>query len=154
MFQTIGFSQTTLSGAVSDSNGSLYSVSVTIKDTLSNRIISYTYSDNNGNYKLVTKNQGQFNLVFNALGYKTKIIPLVLDAGQHNKTINVLLEEKPFTLDEVVIKSERAIVVKKDTITFKTKFFTKGNEQTVEDLLKVIPGLNIDSEGTIKVGNK
>ncbi len=154
MFQTIGFSQSTMSGTVSDSNGSLYSVSITIKDTLTNRILNYTYSDNNGNYTLVTKNQGQFNMVFNALGYKTKTIPLVLDGTQNNKTINVVLEEQPFTLDEVVIKSERPMVIKKDTITFKTKYFTRGNEHTVEDLLKVIPGLNIDNEGTIKVGNK
>jgi hypothetical protein len=152
--QTVCRSQTTLSGAVSDSNGSLYSVSITIKDTLTNRILNYTYSDNNGNYTLVTKNQGQFNMVFNALGYKTKTIPLVLDGIQNNKTINVVLEEQPFTLDEVVIKSERPMVIKKDTITFKTKYFTRGNEHTVEDLLKVIPGLNIDNEGTIKVGNK
>tara|TARA_R110000751_G_scaffold146601_2_gene250785 strand:- start:20342 stop:22165 length:1824 start_codon:yes stop_codon:yes gene_type:complete len=154
VFQTIGFSQSTMSGTVSDSNGSLYSVSITIKDTLTNRILNYTYSDNNGNYTLVTKNQGQFNMVFNALGYKTKTIPLVLDGTQNNKTINVVLEEQPFTLDEVVIKSERPMVIKKDTITFKTKYFTRGNEHTVEDLLKVIPGLNIDNEGTIKVGNK
>ncbi|WP_315897458.1 carboxypeptidase-like regulatory domain-containing protein [Olleya sp. Hel_I_94] len=154
VFQTIGFSQSTLSGTVSDSNGSLYSVSITIKDTLTNRILNYTYSDNNGNYTLVTKNQGQFNMVFNALGYKTKIIALVFDGTQNNKTINVVLEEQPFTLDEVVIKSERPMVIKKDTITFKTKYFTRGNEHTVEDLLKVIPGLNIDNEGTIKVGNK
>lgn len=79
MSQTVCRSQTTLSGTVSDSNGSLYSVSITIKDTLTNRILNYTYSDNNGNYTLVTKNQGQFNMVFNALGYKTKTIPLVLD---------------------------------------------------------------------------
>jgi len=152
--QTVCRSQTTLSGAVSDRNGSLYSVSITIKDTLTNRVLNYTYSDNNGNYTLVTKNRGQFNMVFNALGYKTKTIPLVLDGTQNNKTINAVLEEQPFALDEVVIKSERPMVIKKDTITFKTKYFTRGNEHTVEDLLKVIPGLNIDSEGTIKVGNK
>ena len=46
------------------------------------------------------------------------------------------------------------MVIKKDTIRFKTKFYTKGNEQTVEQLLKTIPGLNIDAEGTIKVGNQ
>src|SRR5690606_36921492 len=29
-----------------------------------------------------------------------------------------------------------------------------GNEEVIEDLLKKIPGLNVDSEGTIKVGNQ
>ena len=32
--------------------------------------------------------------------------------------------------------------------------FAQGNEQVVEDILKKIPGLNIDANGTIKVGNQ
>src|SRR5690606_5979425 len=46
------------------------------------------------------------------------------------------------------------ISIKKDTIIFKASAFTDGTEQTVEDLLKKIPGVYIDSDGTIKVGNQ
>ena len=49
---------------------------------------------------------------------------------------------------------EPSISIKKDTISFKTKYFLKGDEVVVEDLLKSIPGLNIDAEGTIKIGNQ
>jgi len=145
VLQTICLSQTTLSGVITDSTGGLTSVSVTIKDSLSKRIVEYTYSNAKGDYSLTTERQGAFNLVFHALGYKTKTVPLVLGKTIKEIKLNVILEEDPFTLEEVIIKSTRPIIVKKDTITFKTRFFTKGNEQTVEDLLKVIPGLNIDS---------
>ncbi len=37
---------------------------------------------------------------------------------------------------------------------FNADSFKQGNEQVIEDLLRKIPGLNIDSDGTIKVGNQ
>jgi hypothetical protein len=66
----------------------------------------------------------------------------------------VVLKEKPMDLDEVIIQAESPISISNDTINFKTKYFTDSTEQTVEDLLRRIPGLQIDSEGTIKVGNQ
>jgi len=46
------------------------------------------------------------------------------------------------------------MTIKEDTISFKIKFYKRGNEQTVEDLLKTIPGININADGTIKIGNQ
>ena len=57
-------------------------------------------------------------------------------------------------LQEVVVQSRRPITVKKDTIVFDAKSFLQGNEQVVEDLLKKIPGLNVLTDGTIKIGNQ
>ena len=39
-------------------------------------------------------------------------------------------------------------------LIFNAKSFLQGNEQVVEDLLRKIPGLNIDENGTVKVGNQ
>jgi len=57
-------------------------------------------------------------------------------------------------LDEVIIKADLPMTIKEDTISFKIKFYKRGNEQTVEDLLKTIPGININADGTIKIGNQ
>jgi len=146
-------SQTKISGIVTNNNEKLFSVSVILKDSITNSILEYTYSTNNGKYQLFTSKEGKFNLNFSSLGYKSKNVYLEI-ANQKELKIDVQLEEKSFELNEIIIQSEKAIKVKKDTITFKTKFFTNGTEQTVEDLLKKIPGLNIDSQGTIKVGNQ
>ncbi len=152
--QNICFSQTTIYGIVKDNLGSLNSTSIILKDSLSKSIVSYTYSDNDGNYKLQTNKIGKFNLVFTSLGYETKIVPFTIDPEQNQIKIDVVLIGKPMDLDEVIIKAESPISIKKDTINFKIKYFVNGTEQTVEDLLKKIPGLQIDSEGTIKVGNQ
>lgn len=148
------FSQTTIYGKVRGNNKNLYSVSVVLKDSLSKSIIAYTYSGNRGNYTLKTNKIGRFNLVFTALGYERQSISVVLTKELKEIKTDVVLKEKPMDLDEIIVRGERPIIFKKDTINFKTKYFVNGTEQTVEDLLKKIPGLQIDNEGTIKVGNQ
>tara|TARA_B110000037_G_scaffold196948_1_gene234608 strand:- start:76 stop:2733 length:2658 start_codon:yes stop_codon:yes gene_type:complete len=119
-----------------------------------NEIINYTYSDSRGNYILKTGKIGEFSLKFSSLGFKSKIVPLVLNSEQKELKIDAILKEKSFELDEVIIQADLPITIKKDTINFKTKFFANGSEQTVEDLLQSIPGININADGAIKIGNK
>ncbi|HLT53359.1 MAG TPA: carboxypeptidase-like regulatory domain-containing protein [Flavobacteriaceae bacterium] len=148
-------SQTIIIGAVKgQDNKPLVSLSVILKDSLSQSIIGYTYTDNEGKYLLKTNKTGKFNLIFSSLGYESKTIVLEMTEEQKEIEVNATLKEKPTFLDEVIVQTERPVTVKNDTVLFKTKFFTDGTEQTVEDLLKKIPGLQVDSEGTIRVGNQ
>jgi hypothetical protein len=96
----------------------------------------------------------EFNLIFTSLGYEVKTIPLNINKEQKELKFDVVLVDKPMDLDEVIIKADLPMSVKQDTISFKTKFFTNGTEQTVEELLKTIPGININDDGTIKIGNQ
>jgi len=154
LFQNLSFAQTTIYGTVKDSRENLYSVSVILKDSLSKSIIAYAYSDKDGKYKLQTEKQGKFNLVFTSLGYESQTISVTANEVQKEIKIDVVLKDKPMDLDEVIIKADLPMTVKEDTISFKTKFYVQGNEQTVEELLKTIPGVNINSDGTIKIGNQ
>jgi hypothetical protein len=128
-------------------------VSITINND-SNEIVSYTFSSKGGSYAFLINKEGRFNLVFSILGYETKIIPIEIKEILKEINLDVILKEKFFELDEVIIYSGIPIKIKKDTINFKTKYFTNGTEQTVEDLLKKIPGIQIDGNGTIKIGNQ
>ncbi|WP_445718199.1 carboxypeptidase-like regulatory domain-containing protein [Flavobacterium sp.] len=152
--QNICFSQTKIFGSIKDNTNKLYSVSIILKDSLSNSIIAYSYSDVNGNYEIETGKLGKYNLVFSSLGYETKTIPLYITKEQKDYKVDIVLKDKPMDLDEVIIKADLPMTIKEDTISFKTKFYVKGNEQTVEELLKTIPGININAEGTIKIGNQ
>ena len=153
--QTFSYAQTKVLGFVIDENNTpLYSVSVILKNSINSSILSYTYSDNKGNYILKTRKTGKFNLTFSSLGYEPKTVMVEIDGIQKEIKIDVILKEKSFELEEVIIQAELPMSIKKDTISYKTKYYVKGNEQTVEDLLKTIPGLNINAEGTIKIGNQ
>ena len=149
------FSQTTIKGKViSNNKEELSFISVLVKKDTTENIITYTTTNENGFYNLSINLKGRFRLVVSALGYEKKSVPFSINGATKTLTKNITLIEKPFELNEVIIQAEKPIKIKKDTIVFKASKFLKGNEEVVEDLLKNIPGLNIDSEGTIKVGNK
>ena len=154
LISTISSAQIKLVGTISSKSTLETPVTVKVKDSLNESIIAYTFTDHNNKYKLTIDKIGNFNLVFTALGFEKKTIPITITKEQTELNTNVLLVEKSMRLDEVVIQAEKAIKVNNDTIVFKSKFFKVGTEETVEDLLKNIPGLQIDNEGTIKVGNQ
>lgn len=154
-FSALSYSQTQISGVVSDTNQKpLPYINIIVKDSLEKKTLQFTFSDDQGRYDLEIKNPGRYVLVFQSLGYKPKKIPFDVSDLKKQLTFNVFLEESVDQLDEVIIKSEKAISVRKDTISLKTKFFTDGTEQTVEDLLRKIPGITVNDKGTIKVGNQ
>ena len=152
---SLSFSQTTIKGLVTDINKQpIPNANVLLKSDSTNVILSYTYSKADGSYTLITEKTGRFKLFFFSLGYKKQSIPI--EIGKNTKEIvrNITLTEEAFSLDEVIIQSERTIKIKKDTVEVKASKYLTDNDATVEDLLKKIPGININSEGTIKVGNK
>ena len=155
IFSLKSFGQTTISGTVYNTDSlEVQQASVVLTDITKSNIIDYTFTDIEGAYRLSTKNSGKFNLRFSHLGYTTKSIDFEINANINEKRITVFLLEKTMNLDEVIIQAERPFSINKDTINFKTKFYVKGNEKTVEELLKTIHGVNINSDGTIKVGNQ
>ena len=119
----------------------------------STTILTYTYANEKGKYELNTESNGKINLVFSALGYQKKDFLITIESVTKEITKNVILEESFTELDEIIIQSEKIIKVKKDTVEVKVAKFLAGSDATVEDLLKKIPGVSVDSEGTIKVGN-
>lgn len=152
-FLDFAYSQEKIRGSVVDlDNEPLDLVNIILKDS-ANSIISHTFTNNNGIYTLSTNKMGHFTLIYTKQGYKQLLQDIEIKGGSHIE-LHIKLNKAPIDLNEVVVQAERPISIKKDTINFKTKFFANGTEQTVEDLLKKIPGLQIDTEGTIKVNNQ
>lgn len=129
-------------------------VTVVLKEAVDSSFVSYTRTNEKGFYSLKPKAKGDFLLSFSSLGFaKQELLVNVIDVSDP-KTIDVTLKEETVDLDEVIVRAELDIAQKKDTITFNAKAFAQGNEEVVEDLLKKIPGLTIEQDGTIKVGDQ
>ena len=150
----ISYTQNIISGNISNPTNKAIPFANIILSNPENAIIAYTFTDEKGQYVLNFEKIGAFNLRFSAMGFETLIIPIAITTETKELVKNVILKEKSFELKEVIIQASTPISVKKDTIIFNADSFKQGNEQVVEDLLKKIPGLNIDNEGTIKIGNQ
>ena len=127
--------------------------SVLAKD-IDGSVKSYTYTNNKGQYKILINDVQGVTLTFSSFGFDTQVIEVDKYVSENKAIVDIVLVDKPIELNEVIVNASQSIFERGDTITFRTKSFTDGTEVTVEDLLKKIPGLNVDNEGTIKVGNQ
>ena len=153
LFSLNANAQTKISGIVKAEDGEpIISASVILKDS-NGKITSYTYSNGFGKFDLSTNKNGKYNLAANSIGFEQKNIEISINESD---ILDVVFNLKPIIneLKEVIVTSARPITIDGDKVIYDVKSFLQGNEQTVEDLLKKIPGLNIDANGTIKVGNQ
>ena len=126
---------------------------LTVKDTTS-LLLSYTITDKTGAFALHNLPTGTPLKVFiSNVAYKPyrKFITFskieTLDLG------NIALSNN--TLNELVIKGERPpITIRKDTIEFNAEAFKTRPNAVVEDLLKKLPGVEVDMSGQIMVNGK
>ncbi|MGH1383631.1 outer membrane beta-barrel protein [Kordia sp.] len=124
----------------------------TIKDST---LITYTISDKNGRFELAGRTkQTEANLFVTFTGFKVYQQKITL-----NKSVITLpeigLELATDELDAVQLVAIKApITVKKDTLEFNADSFKTRPDATVEDLIKKLPGVEVDSDGKIKVNGK
>ncbi|TKC08810.1 carboxypeptidase-like regulatory domain-containing protein [Pedobacter frigoris] len=115
--------------------------------------MAYTFTDGNGGYRLALGQTGRIVVSFRALSYEpvTKIIEL----RQTDTLLNLALVPGGVErLQEIIINAKRPYGRGRDTIELDVKSFLQGDERTVEDLLRKIPGLNVGTDGSIKIGEK
>lgn len=151
----VQFSSAQIQGKVSDEKEiPLEFVTVVLKKAVDSSFVSYTRTNEKGDYTLVSETNGKFLLSFSSLGFAKQELIVDVEDYKQPKTVNITLKEESVDLDEVIVRAELDITQKKDTITFNAKAFAQGNEEVVEDLLKKIPGLTVEADGTIKVGDQ
>jgi hypothetical protein len=156
LFPIISFSQEIkMTGTIKDNqNRGIESASVVVYDNLENTL-SYTYSNQKGDYNLVFEKPANsiIKISVTSLGYSKKEIALDL-TSKSNLSQSFVLEEKTEYLKEVVIESNQKIKIETDTTTIKVASFGNKTEQTVEDILKKLPGIEVQKDGYIKAHGK
>lgn len=143
-----------LKGVVSDTSSKQPLIGATInvqnaKD--SNAIPAFAVSDNKGGFEVKGLVWGEYDVTISYSGYKDFVKKLtfasdkaVIDLG------SVILERSADMLDEVVVTDNVPIRVKGDTIQYKADMFKTKPNATAEDLLKKLPGVQVDKEGNVQ----
>ena len=148
------FSQSKIIGIVKNELGEIISAASVVAKDESNKTLAYTSTSKQGTFDLHLEISKTVILYVNAIGYEKKSIEITREYLKQNETIQIQLVKKDIEIKEVIIKNELPVKIKKDTIVFDVKAFSQGNEKVVEDLLKKIPGINVLSDGTVKIGNQ
>lgn len=140
----------------STSNKPMELVTIGITDLKDSTFVSYTSTTKTGTFLLSNMpSEKPLVIIASHMGYANYIKAVTLKKGETIDLGTIALKTRSNTLSEVVVSGQRqAIVVNKDTIEFNVEAFKVRPNAVVEELLKKLPGVQIDNDGSIKVGGK
>ena len=148
----ISFSQIKMSGKVTDSIGApLELANIILIDSDSNTLETFAMSDNQGDYKLSLKKNSKYNLQVSYIGMAT--FSQTLNTKENDIIKNFSLRQDN-QLDAVELTYEMPVVVSGDTLVYDADSFKTGTERKLEDVLKNLPGVEINDDGEIEVEGK
>ncbi|QKJ29448.1 TonB-dependent receptor [Mucilaginibacter mali] len=124
------------------------------KDTTAAALIAYAQTDKDGLFNVRNLPSAvPLKAVISFVGFRPYVKFFTLIKGQ---TLNMgTIEMAPKLLNEVTITAERMpITIRKDTIEFDAGAFKTKPNAVAEDLLKKLPGVEVDNSGKITVMGK
>ena len=141
-----------MSGKVTDSIGTpLELANIILINSESNSLETFAMSDDNGNYKLSLKKNTIYNLQVSYIGMST--FSQTLSTQETDIVKNFSLQQNN-QLDAVELTYEMPVVISGDTLVYDADSFKTGTERKLEDVLKNLPGVEINDDGEIEVEGK
>jgi len=146
------FAQVKVEGFVKDSIGNPLELANVIAINQETKALdSYGITNDKGRYKLNLKSNTSYKLQVSYLGKKTfEEVITTTNAG----IIKDFILQNDNTLDEVELTYEMPVTIKGDTLIYNVDSFKDGSEKKLEDILKKLPGVEINDEGHIEVEGK
>ncbi len=146
----------TIIGSVADTTGDKLSLAyVMLLNPKDSTLINFTRADEKGEFIFKNVKNSNYILKISYINY----LPLSKTIGPFTQEIENLgaIKIKPIAkeLMEVVVRTARApLTIRGDTIEYDARSFKVPEGSTVEDLLRKLPGLQVDADGNIKAQGK
>lgn len=139
-------------GKITDSTGkqSLKDASITLLEKKDSAMVKYTLAKVDGNFEISDIPFGSYLLLINFQGYAPVYKPISFSKENTDINLNtIILQPASKELQGVTVTSS-PISIKKDTIDFNANMIKTKPNATAEDLLKKIPGMEVDRDGNVK----
>ena len=148
------FSQT-LKGKVQNTLKEPISANILIKNSENKNLISEFFkTDDNGDFTAVLEeNYTKIYFEITAMGYEKIADSIISPSKNRTYNLNYILNEKITELQEVIVSQEK-FEIEGDTVSFNPRSYKDGTERKVEDLIKKLPGMEVEENGSIKYRGK
>jgi hypothetical protein len=157
-FSVFGQKNITLSGTLLDKadNEPIMSASVELLAAKDSTFVAGDISNNKGLFSFKNLLSGSYVLKVSYIGYLTINQPIIISGKQTSVNLGKLfMQTNDILLQETVIEGKRPeVVVKNDTIEYDAASFKTTENAVIEDLLKKLPGVEVDKDGKITVNGK
>ncbi|GAB0154784.1 TonB-dependent receptor [Chryseobacterium sp. Alg-005] len=145
-FSVLTMAQKTISGKITDEDGqAIPSASVTIEEPGKDAILAYGITNSKGEYK-VTFTSAESNVDLKVKAFNQK--PLTRQISNSDQTLSFKMQSEATEIKEVQLKT-KMITARGDTISYDLKAFDSKNDRTLADVMKKIPGIEVNADGSI-----
>ncbi|GAB3258118.1 TonB-dependent receptor [Larkinella harenae] len=151
---TVAEAQSQIRGTVIDSTTRkpLLEATVSLLSVRDSSVVAFMITNREGEFTFNKIAVGTYRLLVTYVGYRNKSKGISVTAHQPSVQAGRFeLTTQAVDLKEVVVKQEGPpITIKQDTVEFNADSFKTQPNAMVENMLKKLPGVEVDRDGTIK----
>ncbi|RXR21332.1 TonB-dependent receptor [Flavobacterium amnicola] len=154
LFSVSFYAQTIrLEGIVKDTTSTpLEMANVMAVNQTTKAVDAYSITNDKGRFLLNLKPNANYNVRFSYLGLKTKTISVTTEEKDIVKNISLISDASQ--LSEIEVVKQMPVSVKGDTLIYNADSFKTGTERKLEDVLKKLPGVEVNANGEVEVEGK
>jgi len=153
----VGFAQNlTIQGSLKDSiaNRALNSATVSLVYAKDSSLVSFSRTNEAGVFNFKNVAPGSYLISVSYVGYIPKWVP-VLTGTEKTVEMGLIYMNDVNTMSTVTVNARRPpVVINGDSVEFNSENFKTAPNAVVEDLLKKMPGMEVDKAGGITVNGK
>lgn len=125
---------------------------ITVLQRSDSSLITFTMTNNRGEFSLTNVPYGDYRLLVTHVSYHN--VNKFFTVNEAKKSIdlaNIEVSDKNKVLEEVVVMAEAPpVTLIGDTVQYNAGSFKTKPNSVVEDLLKKMPGIQVEKDGTVK----
>ncbi len=142
----------TLTGEILDEKGEgLGYATVALMHPADSTLAFFGITNVSGHFEIRNTKPGEYLMQVAYLGYKTLYRGITLPLVSGNSLGAMVMQPNPISLKEVQVKGEYIpLLFKKDTIEYNAAAFKTKPDAVAEDLLRKLPGVEVDRSGNIR----
>ena len=125
---------------------------ITVLDRKDSSLVTFTMTGNDGKFALAGLANGEYRLMVSHVNYHNSNSFFSITNSHKNAELDkVVMNDKSKVLEEVVLASEAPpVTLIGDTIQYNAGSFKVQPNASVEQLLKKLPGVKVEKDGTVK----
>ena len=116
--------------------------------------IAFTQSNPKGLFTLKVKEVGTYRLEVRSLGHAEHLQEVLLGNAPEVQLGSIQLRAHYEEIHAVQVLGERPVVRKGDSLIYRVEAFAKGNEKSIGEVMNKMPGLKVESDGSVSYQGK
>lgn len=116
--------------------------------------VAFTQSNPKGLFTLKVKDPGTYRLEVRSLGHAEHLQEVLLGNVPEVQLGSIQLRAHYEEIHAVQVLGERPVVRKGDSLIYRVEAFAKGNEKSIGEVMNKMPGLKVESDGSVSYQGK